>query len=198
MASLGTWPTSLIPASCRLVLQTNQRASAAPGGGSEQVVDMLNDRWVMDLTLPVAKFADAAAVEAFLNSFRGMVNTVNAWPFHRDALRGTLAGTITTSGSTAQGASSIVLAGGTNVQTVKAGDFFAAGGQLFQAQADATVALGVVTVSLVNRVRATIAAGSSVTITKPTVAWRKMSDTGVMYRQGLTDEISLTLGEVIA
>lgn len=198
MASLGSWPSTIIPAYCRLEFMANTRANAAPGGGSEQAIDLLNDRWVMHLVLPMAKHADAAAVEAFLNSFRGMVNTVQAWPFHRPALRGTLAGTITTSGSTAQGASSIVLTGGTNGQTVKAGDFLGAGGQLLQAAADATVADGTVTVTLVNRVRATIANGAAVTISQPKIAWRKLSDTGVLYRSGLADEIDLTLGEAIA
>jgi hypothetical protein len=198
MASLGNWPASIVPASCLLRMNVNQRSNAAPGGGSEQVVDMLNDRWIMELTLPAETFAEAAAVEAFLNSFRGMVNTVNAWPFHRAEPRGTLSGTITTSGATSAGASSIVLTGGTNGQTLLAGDFFVADGQLFQAAADATVATGLIEVDIVNRVRNAIADGASVTLTNPSIAWRKLSDSGILYAQGLTDEISVTLGEAIS
>src|SRR5205085_9264189 len=51
MASIGTWPTSLKPTSARLTLQTNQRLNASPFGGSEQAIDMLNDRWMLSLTL---------------------------------------------------------------------------------------------------------------------------------------------------
>lgn len=196
MASLGDWPATIIPASCMPRLMVNQRAAIAPNDSSEQVVDMLNDRWVFELTLPVENYADAAAVEAFLNSFRGQFNTVNAWHFARPEIRGTLAGTLTTSGSQAQGASSLVVTGGTNGQTVKAGDVFGAGGQLLMASADATVAAGVVTIPLVNRLRAAIATGQAVTTSKPKAVFRKLSDSGIMFRNGLTDEISLTLGEV--
>lgn len=376
MASLGNWPASIVPSSCRLPFNTNQRANAAPGGGSEQVVDMLNERWTMDLTLPRDNFEDAAAVEAFLNSFRGMVNTVSAWPFHRPQPRGTLRGSLFTVGTTAQGASSITLQarrgrvnlltyseqfnhadwiksnggvasvpvvtadnaaapdgtmtaekvdfalnGGTTSTdlsalqplssvttvvgqpyavylktadgstksvrfdfngtapttgtpaltvtgswqrfsitlaaaadttrrpvlrlrgglgtsdsaslhvwgfqfetgalsayqriadaatydvadyayasaTLKAGDFIGVGGQLLMVATDATAdSTGSIAVQLVNRVRAAIAASAVATWDKPSIAFRKLSDTGVLFRQGLTDEIGLTLGEVIA
>lgn len=362
MASLGTWPASILPKSCSPRLNFNQLANAAPGGGTEQVVDLLNDRWVFDLTLPPENFEDAAAVEAFLNSFRGMANTVDAWPFHRPEPRGTLRGSLYTVGTTAQFASSItlqaqrgrvnliefseeidnpvwtksnvtvtpnaavapdgtttadklvataagsyvlqpfavgtgprtfmldvktssvgttldlrilqngsstpaaispftttgtwqtvsvtaaditgypnptaVIGGGSTfaspeelyvwgaqvsvsptedyqritdasgydvadytqaLTTLKAGDLIGVGGQLLMVAQDCTAdSTGTIVVPIVNRVRAEIAAGSIVTWDRPTIAFRKLSDSGLMYRQGLTDEISLTLGEVIA
>lgn len=197
MASIGDWPVSIVPGSCMMRLAVNQRANAAPNDSSEQVVDLLNDRWFMELTLPAEHFADAAAREAFLNSFRGMANTVNAWPFHRSHIRGSLAGTLTTAGVQPQGSGQVVIGGGTNGQTVLAGDFVGAGGQLLMAAADATVAGGSITVPIVNRLRAAIADGQAVTIDKPKAVFRKLSDSGILFRQGLTETISLTLGEVV-
>jgi hypothetical protein len=65
------------------MLQTNQRAGAAPGGGSEQVVDMLNDRLDVLPDSAGEQVRAAAAVEAFLASFRGQVNTGDLWHFAR-------------------------------------------------------------------------------------------------------------------
>ena len=46
-----TWPASLVPSAASLRLSTVQRVHASPFGGSEQVVDLLNDRWLLSLTL---------------------------------------------------------------------------------------------------------------------------------------------------
>lgn len=197
MPSLGTWPSTIKPASCRLQLQSNQRAAASPGGGSEQVVDMLNDRWMMSLTLPSEDFARAAAVEAFLASFRGLVNWAEVWHFARPQPRGTLRGTLTTSGAQAQGAAQLVLAGGTNGQTILAGDVIGAGGQLLMAAGDAIVTAGVITIPLVNRLRAAIAAGQPAVWDKPTAPFRIVSHSGVGFSQGVTGEVQVELAEVI-
>jgi hypothetical protein len=200
MASLGTWPSAVGVKSARFVLETNQRANADPYGGSEQVLDLLNDRWMCYLSLPVELFAQAAAVEAFLASFRGQVNTVNLWHFAREAPRGTLRGTLLTSGTQAQGALSLVLSGGTAAGTLLAGDLLGAGGQILMVSAAGATADGAgnITVPLVNRLRASIAAGQSVTWDKPKAAFRLLSHTGVLYERGITEEVQCTLGEAIA
>jgi hypothetical protein len=197
MASLGTWPTSIEPISARLMLKTNQRANASPDGGSEQVLDMLNDRWMMYLTLPVASYDDAAAVEAFLASFRGMVNTVDLWHFARPTPRGTLDGAPTLNAAAAQGAASIPITT-TAGKTVKAGDMLGVGGLLLQAAADATAnGSGVLTVTLVNRLRTALASGAAVTWNKPTAPFRLLSHSGMTYAGALAEEVTLTLGEAI-
>jgi hypothetical protein len=199
MASLGTWPSTVGVKSARFDLQTNQRVGGSPFGGSEQVVDMLNDRWMCYLTLPVELFAQAAAVEAFLTSFRGMVNTVDLWHFAREAPRGTLRGTLLTSGTQAQGAASLVLTGGTPGGTLLAGDLLGAGGQILMvAPAGATAdGAGNITVPLVNRLRASIATGQSVTWDKPKAPFRMLAHTGLLYERGITGEVQCTLGEAI-
>lgn len=198
MASLGTWPTSVGVKSARFEFRTIQRANADPYGGSEQVVDMLNDRWMCHLTLPVELFAQAAAVEAFLHSFRGQVNTVNLWHFARSAPRGTMRGTPTIASPVAQGASSLPIQAVAG-ETLLAGDMVGAGGMLFMAAADATAnGAGLLTLSIVNRVRVALAAGAAVTWDKPTAPFRMLSHTGVLYERGITEEVQCTLGEVIS
>lgn len=197
MASLGTWPSTIMPAAARFMLQTNQRVNASPGGGSEQAVDMLNDRWMAYITLSARKFADAAAVEALIASFRGQVNTINLWHFARPTPRGTLSTSPTTlAADAAQNASSIQIAATTG-QTVYAGDLVGAGGQILMISADATASAGVLTLSLVNRLRAALSSGAAVTVEKPTAPFRLLSHSGVTYSQGVVDTIDLTFGEAV-
>jgi hypothetical protein len=68
---------------------------------------LLNDRWMAYLTIPQAYPTDAAAIEAFVNSFRGQVNTVNLWHFARPAPRGTARGSLYANALAAQGAASL-------------------------------------------------------------------------------------------
>lgn len=198
MASIGTWPAWLPVSACRFDMRANQRANAAPNDSSEQVVDMLNDRWMVHLTLHGRMHRDAAALEAFLNSFRGQFNTVDLWHFTRPQPRGTLRGTLVTSGTHAQGAAALVLSGGTPGGTVLAGDLFGAGGQILMAESDtAADGVGNVTIPLVNRLRAAIADGQSVTWDKPTAPFRLLAHSGVNYVPGYAEEVTMTLGEAI-
>lgn len=198
MASLGAWPASIRVRTCSFVPQTNQRANASPGGGSEQVVDILNDRWIVMVSIPMRRHTNAAAVEAFLASFRGMVNTVNLWHFVRPQPRGTMRGTPTLSAAASQGAASLSITT-TAGATLLAGDMIGVGGLLLQVQSDAAAdGAGAMTVTLVNRIRTALASGAGVTWDKPTAPFRKLSDSGVMYVPGGTEEISVTLGEAIS
>jgi hypothetical protein len=198
MASLGTWPTAIVPISARLVLETSQRVNASPFGGAEQAIDLLNDRWVYHLTLPVAYPEDAAAIEAFLASFRGQVNTVNVWHFARSVPRGTIAGSPTVSGAHAQGLATLTIQAAAG-QTVKAGDLVGVNGLLLMASADATAnGAGVLSMPLVNRLRTALTNGMAITLTKPTAAFRVLDHSGIAYAGALTEEVTVKLGEVIS
>ena len=105
-----TWPASLVPKTASLRLQTVQRVHASPFGGSEQTVDLLNDRWMLSLTLTQrAGFDWGAKAEAFIAALRGQTNTVALWHFARPTVRGTLASA--TCATVAQGADAVVLTG---------------------------------------------------------------------------------------
>lgn len=198
MPSIGTWPSSIRPRTCRFDLVTNQIVNESPSNSSQQVVDRLNDVWACYLTLPVRRHAQAAEVEAFLASFRGQVNWVDLWHFVRPQPRGTLRGTLVTSGTQAQGASSITVSGGTAGGTYLKGDLFGAGGQILMASADgAADGSGNATIPLVNRLRASIATAQSVTWDKPIASFRLQSHSGVNYVPGSAEEVTMVLREKI-
>lgn len=200
MASLGNWPAAFVATGFDLTLQANQRVNAAPGGGSEQALDMLNDRWMCSLTLPERSETDGAALEAFLASFRGQVNTVNLWHFLRPAIRGTMAGSPVLSASAAQGAASISIQTSPSVPgaTVLAGDMLGVGGLLLMVKDDAVAnGSGILSVNVVNRLRVALSSSAPVTRSSPTVPFRLLAHTGVRYANGIAGEVEMTLGEVI-
>jgi len=192
--ALLTWPSGLTPRRFNMRLSTNQLTHAAPHGGSEQVVDLLNDRWVIDMELPADTHANMAAIEAFLNAMRGQTNTVALWHFARTAPRGTLASA--TVAVAAAGASAIVLTGS---GTLKAGDMVgvpvSGGTLLVQVRDDVTVATST-SVNIVNRLRLATTAGA-VDLTAPTANFRLINQPGVDYVGGFTETVPVQFVEAI-
>jgi hypothetical protein len=184
----------------QLTLSTNQRVNAAPFGGSEQAVDLLNDRWLCTLSLPPNTQANAAQLEAFIAAMRGQTNTVNLAHPLRKAPRGTMRGTLTLSAAAAQGAASISITGGAGQAgtTLLAGDLLGVGGLLLMVAADATAnGSGVITVTLANRLRVAQASAAAVTWSAPTVPMRLLQTSGVQYQPGYAGSISLDFAEAI-
>lgn len=191
-------PTGFRPDSVSLVLQANQRMHSSPFGGSDQVVDMLNDRWAMSLTLPMRLQADAAALEAWLASMRGMVNTSALWHFARPAPRGTMRGSPTLNGAHSAGAASIAITGGTAGGTLLAGDMLGLGGLLLMVAADVTLnGSGAGTVTLANRLRAAQSHGAAITWNKPTASFRLQRSSSVRYSGVVAEQLSLDFIEAI-
>ncbi len=194
-----TRPTQFIPRACTLMLATNQRVSASPFGGSEQAVDMLNDRWMMSCDLPPASHGNAAWLEAFIGSMRGQVNVVALYHFARPQPRGTARGTMLINGAVAQGASSIAIDGiSPSTGTLLAGDMLGVAGQLFMVAADVTASGGAATVTIVNRVRTAIADNSSVTWDRPTTLFRLVSSPSVAFAPGLATPTGFDFAEAIS
>jgi len=191
-------PAGFMPRSCTLTLRANQRVYASPFGGSEQVIDLLNDRWMLSCELPPSRMASGAAIEAFIGAMRGQVNVCALYHFARPAPRGTARGTITTNGTTAQGASSVVLAGiSPTGGTLLAGDMLGIGSQLFMVAADVTASGGAATVTITGRVRTAITTGTSVVWDKPTLLFRLLQTAGVTYNPRFASGASFDFGEAI-
>ncbi|MBJ2155262.1 hypothetical protein [Variovorax sp. IB41] len=184
------------PATFTMDPLTNQRANSAPGGGSQQVVDRLNDRWSANLTLPARTHDDAAEVEAFRASMRGMTNWVDLYHLVRPEPRGTLRGTPTAQAA-AKGAGVITI-NTTPGATLLAGDMVGVSGLLLQAQ-QKTVAngAGVLVLPIVNRLRFAIVGGAVVTWDRPSAPFRLIGGTPVQYVPGSTPEISFDFLEKI-
>lgn len=202
MASLGDFPTALADyvTSFRMVMQTNQRVTAAPGGGSEQASDMLNDRWMVYMTMAQANDDIAAEIEAFVASFRGQVNWVDLWHLARPVPRGTFANhVLAVDGAHAQGAATLNISIANFGTTYKKGDIIGVGGMLLMCSADGTTpASGTVPFPMVNRLRAALSTGAAVTTTRPKASFRLLSHSGIGYVGGnISEEVTLTFGEKI-
>ena len=132
---------------------------AAPFGGSEQAVDLLNDRWIASLSLTPSTRADSGAIEAFIAAQRGGANHTELYHFARPVPQGTLGRVHAVHGLVAdapQGAASVQVATAPGA-TLKAGDMLGLGGLLLMCAADCVAdAQGLITVPIVNRLRKAI------------------------------------------
>lgn len=193
-----TLPDQFYPRTASLDMSVSQRVGASPFGGSEQAIDLLNDRWVMSCELPPCSTADGGWVEAFIGAMRGQTNTTHIYHFKRPAPVGTIRGSLTLSAAVAQGASSIVVDGCSPANgTFKAGDMLGVSGLLFRVAQDCTASGGVVTVPLTNAVRKDLLSGATVTWDKPTVEMRMLSTSGGKYATGYFEATSFDFGEKI-
>lgn len=194
-----TFPTGVVPDTFALRLSATQRVHASPFGGSEQVIDLLNDRWMISMTLPKRTRAQAAAIEAFINAMRGMTNTVNLYHYGRKTPRGTMAGTLSIFAASVQGLGEVYLQGATPGATLLAGDMISVNGMLLQVASNCTAdGGGNTTVPLVNRLRAATSIGQAVTWDRPTAPFRLISTPAVMHVPGYAESVSLDFAEVIS
>lgn len=191
-------PSTFRPENFSMRLQTAQAAFASPFGGSEQVVDKINDRWMISLTIPRGASETLASIEAFVNAMRGMTNTCSLWHMQRRAPRGTMRGTPTCN-TAAQGAASVVLIAAGAGATLLAGDMIGISTMLLQVSTDCTAnGSGVITVPLVNRLRTAVTGGTAVVWDKPTAVFRLMSSPSVQYVPGYAEGVSLDFAEVVS
>lgn len=193
---VATLPRVFLPRTFSGELVSNTRSFASPFGGSEQVADLLNDRWAFSLELAARNHDEAASIEAYVAALRGMSNTTALYHFGRPNPRGTLIGSPTAQ-TAAQGAASIVL-NTTTGYTLKAGDMIGVSGLLLQVASDCTAAASAITVPLVNRLRTAITAGAAVTWDRPTAQFRLASRPRVVYLGGYADAVAMDFVEAIA
>lgn len=193
-------PVQFTPSTVNFKQNVNQRVSAAPFGGSEQAIDLLNDRWTCNCEISIKSAAKAASLEAFVAAMRGQTNTVALYHFARPAPNGTMRGTLTLNVAAAQGASSIVVTGGAGQagNTLLAGDMLGVGGLLLMVASDCVAdANGTVTVLITNRLRVAQNSGAAVTWSQPTALFRLLSSSGIQYTAMVANPSSFDFGEAI-
>jgi len=179
-----------------LRMSTVQRTNMSPFGGSEQVIDLLNDRWHASLSIPPRIFSEAAGAEAFVASLRGSTNTINLYHFARPQPRGTMRGAPLTNGAFA-GADSMII-GTPAGNTLLAGDMISFDGLLVMVRDDCVAnGSGAMTVNFVNKLRRTVAAGLPVVWDKPTAPFRCVSTPSVQYVPGYAEGVSLDFVEAV-
>jgi hypothetical protein len=194
--SLITAPSTFRPQTFSMRLSTMQNSFASPFGGSEQVVDLMNDRWEATVTLPPGPQDLVASREAFVNAMRGQTNTVALYHYGRPIPRGTMRGSPLSNGASV-GANSMVIGASAGV-TLLAGDMIGVGGLLLQVASDCVAdGFGVITVPLVNRVRKYITAGLPVIWDRPTAEFRLVSKPSFVYAAGYAEGAPLDFVESI-
>ncbi|WP_399696611.1 hypothetical protein [Xenophilus sp.] len=181
-------PAGICPNAFSMLLVPVMRASSSPFGGSEQTVDLLQDRWSVAMSLPPRTRDNAAALEAFLNGIRA--NTVDLYHWVRKVPRGTMRGTPVAWG-TARGANvlSITTTAGA---TLLAGDMIGVAGLLLQVAADATAdGSGRLDAPLANRLRKAIPTDAPVVWDRPTAPFRLVSPMPVQHVPGYAEGLAL-------
>lgn len=184
------------PSAFSLRLGTNQRMFASPFGGSEQVIDLQNDRLYASVTVPNRTHADAARLEAFIASFRGMSNTIELYHLVRPEPEGTMRGAPTVVGQSA--GNGTILINTTPGATLLAGDMIGIGGLLLQVRQDCLAdGSGLMACFLANRLRKDLADAAPVLWNRPTAPFRLISQPVVQYVPGYAPEVSLDFAEAV-
>jgi hypothetical protein len=162
------WPNAWRPKQFDLSFFRATVQSRSPSTQAFHAVDLLAWRWMVSIDMN-DELADVAGPhEAFFNRLVGGVNDVRMWHFNRPAPIGTLRGTPTLADPAAQFADLIVVQA-TPGATLVDGDFLGLPNHLLQVAEPATAnGSGLMTVRLVNRLRAAVAQGAAVVWDKPT------------------------------
>lgn len=191
------WPASLTPQSVAWGIQKAAVGFRSPLAGSLESIEFPGQFWRASVTLAAAKLRNGGEGEAFFSRLAGGAERVRVpyWP--RLVPRGTLRGAPTLSAGAARGDLQLVLATAGATDTLKAGDMIGVGGQLFQVFQDCVAVASVLTVPLVNRVRATIASASAVTWNSPTfIGCVPSNSSSRSYEPGVANTLPVDLEEV--
>lgn len=165
---MATWdyPAALLPKQMewRTVKAGVQHRS--PFNGAVESIEFPGERWELSLTLPPRRAANGGEAEAFFARLAGGVERVRVWHFLRPQPAGSMRGTPTLAASAVRGDRTLAV---NTTGTLRAGDLFKVGGQVFMVFQDCAPVAGVLTVPLVQRVRAALTAGAAVGWDKPTI-----------------------------
>jgi hypothetical protein len=192
------YPTALLPQVLEWASIKAGVQHQSPFNGGLEAVEFPGERWRANLTLPTwhARNAKAALAEAFFARLAGGVERVRLHHFMRPVPAGTLRGTPTLAAAAVRGDLQLLLA---TTGTLRAGDLFKVGNQVFQAFADCTPAAGTLTVPLVQRVRAPLAFGAAVLWDRPTALFvMPATSSAAGYSPGMAAPLSAELVEVFA
>ena len=149
----------------------------SPHSGQTQVVEMPGTRWAMSVRFAGLNADERASWNAFLAELRGRVNNFTCYDLMNPRPRGTMRGTLTTSGSIAAGAVTCSITGGAGQAstTLLRGDKLNIGGELkiltSNAQANGS---GVIVLNVEAPFRNAISNGVGVTWDRPTAKFMRI------------------------
>lgn len=192
------WPVGVRPNVFMLRLQTNQRTFSSPFGGSEQTLDMLQDRWLVSLGLPpTTRAGRGAQIEAFLNAMRGQTQVCYLHHFGRPVPRGTMRGLPEVASATGVGWETMIIQTAPGL-TLEAGDMIGVSDMLLQVREFCQAGVdGRIQPNFVNRMRKAVSAGAPVTWDRPSTPFRMVSPVGVQFVPGYAEGVSLDFAEAV-
>lgn len=209
MANL-TWPTERLfePQVFSFGEFRKRRSSGEPPmGGDAQIAEVpYSHRWTADVTLRACtSFAERAKQEAWISRIANGANRAVFHHLQHPRPYGTIAGTLTLSGALSQGATTATIAGGTNGQTVLAGDMVGITTsasyalQVVRVVVGGTVSGGTVTVTFESALRASASSGASVVIASPGILWKLIGGSWKQTSSAMNAQpISLSFVEVLS
>jgi len=223
MTTTYDWPASFRPDQFEMRVIHNTRVFSSPFSSTAQVLNYTGDRFGLIVNLPLGNDqAKGAFIEAFLDRLNGPANRVRIPYLPRPIPMGTMQDgggsaqwkTATNTNATWQTSApaaatwsfvgptlyAYVAAGAGFIPindspgtTLKAGDHFSVGGQLFRAMTDYVFdANGQALVEVQPRARVAMSIGSLLTCTKPTADFMLKSDGApIVWQPGMFNGISL-------
>lgn len=197
MSAAIDWPSDWLVSAMTWRLQPMTRVTTSPYSGAQQVVDLIGDRWAVDVRLSPMTLAEAAEREATLGRLRGMLGTVTLWHLLRPEPRGTMRGTPVLASAAARGAQTLAITT-TASATLLAGDMIGIGGELLMVAAPATAGgTGAMTVTLTGRLRGAHAAAAAIVWDRPRATFRVQAQAGIgtSYGPAIGEAVDLELLE---
>lgn len=170
----------------------------SPFNGGVEAVEFPGERWAVSLAMPTwgARSPKAALAEAFFARLAGGTERVRLGHALRPVPLGSMRGAPVLAESVVRGALELKI---TTPGSLRAGDLFKVGGQLFQAFSDCTSGGGLLTVPLVQRVRASLSAGAAVLWDHPTALFVLPALTAAAgYAPGMASPVAVDFEEVFA
>jgi hypothetical protein len=157
---------------------TNSQTFRSPLSGSVQTLELPGARWRVTLTFNNLKRAERAALKAFLAQLRGPAGRFTLHNFAEPTPQGAATGTPLVNGASQTGASLATDGWTPNITGIlKAGDYFAVGGELKIITADASSnGSGQATLEFEPPLRASPADNASITTSQPTATFMLQDD----------------------
>ena len=189
-----TYPATLKPSSMEWASTKTVIQFRSPFNGTTESIEFPGARWSISLTLPPALDFQGGEAEAFFSRLAGGMDRCALYNFIRPVPTGTMRGSPTLAATIARGDQSLQIAtdGGLN-----AGDFFKISGQLFQCFQSCAAVASVLTVPLVQPVRAAISSGAAVAWDRPTALFvMPATSNRVAYGGGALASMQIDLEEV--
>lgn len=174
--SIITFPSNIWITRMRWEQMRMDLTHTSPMSGASQGVVYGLPRWKVSVEIERMNESDTGAIKALLMKLQGQINQLALWDVGRPTPKGTITGFLTLGSAADLGDDTLTISGGTNGQTLKAGDWLGVGEgqyqQVVMVTDDATVSSGSITVNIQPPLRSAHDLGADVVYDKPKALFR--------------------------